>query len=346
MFSSAKSVSLILLTMSVAAGAAEYLPALDGLGRHATPAEVRAWDIDVRPDFVGLPPGSGSVERGEAIWLDRCSSRHGDFGDSNEEFAPIVLGNVTEDDIESGRVASLTDSASVRTTFMKVATLSTLWDYINRAMPWNAPKSLTADEVYAVLAYLLNLAYIVDYDFVLTDENMPEVQQRMPNRNGMTRDHGLWTVSGQPDVVGSDCVKDCEVGTAITSSLPAYAMNAHGNLKDQMRDYGPFPGIQTAPVPGPDSANTSQSTLDDRYQKLFYSNGCLGCHQMEQTLVGPALTDIRARYAGQDASAYLADKIRQGGQGIWGSAAMPPMPQLESAEVLAMADWLASKNSE
>ncbi|MCH1491336.1 MAG: DUF1924 domain-containing protein, partial [Luminiphilus sp.] len=83
MFSSAKSVSLTLLTMSVAAGAAEYLPALDGLGRHATPAEVRAWDIDVRPDFVGLPSGFGSVERGEAIWLDRCASCHGDFGDSN-----------------------------------------------------------------------------------------------------------------------------------------------------------------------------------------------------------------------------------------------------------------------
>ena len=175
----------------------EYPQAVDSLGRPATAAEVRAWDIDVRPDFQGLPPGRGSVEQGEALWLERCANCHGDFGDSNEMFAPIVLGNVTEADIESGQVAALTDPASVRTTFMKIATLSTLWDYINRAMPWNAPKSLTTDEVYAVVAYLLNLAYVVDYDFVLSDQNIAQVQQRMPNRNGMTRDHGLWSVNGQ-----------------------------------------------------------------------------------------------------------------------------------------------------
>ena len=75
------------------------------------------------------------MEQGEALWLERCANCHGDFGDSNEMFAPIVLGNVTEADIESGQVAALTDPASVRTTFMKIATLSTLWDYINRAMP-------------------------------------------------------------------------------------------------------------------------------------------------------------------------------------------------------------------
>ncbi len=72
-----------------------------------------------------------------------------------------------------------------KTTIMKVATLSTLWDYINRAMPWNNPKTLTTDEVYGVTAYMLNLADVVPADFTLTDKNIAEVQQRMPNRNGM-----------------------------------------------------------------------------------------------------------------------------------------------------------------
>ena len=81
---------------------------------------------------------------------------------------------------------ALTDAAVVRTTLMKVATLSTIWDYINRAMPWNAPKSLEVDEVYALTAYLLHLGYIVEYDFVLSNENINDVQAQMPNRNGMT----------------------------------------------------------------------------------------------------------------------------------------------------------------
>ena len=293
--------------------------------------------------FRGLPPGRGSVEQGEALWLERCANCHGDFGDSNEIFAPIVLGNVTEADIESGQVAALTDPASVRTTFMKLATLSTLWDYINRAMPWNAPKSLTTDEVYAVVAYLLNLAYVVDYDFVLSDQNIEQVQQRMPNRNGMTRDHGLWSVSGTADVVGSSCMVDCPADTTITSSLPEYAMDAHGNLRDQMRDYSPFPGIQTVvqamtASPGTGSLEQQGAPID-----LMRNSGCLGCHQMDQPLVGPAFTAIRARYEGQQASDLLVAKITGGGQGVWGSAAMPPMPQLDQDAVITMARWLAGE---
>ena len=328
-------VLLLLLSAPVCLGAG-LPPGLGDLGRPATAAELAAWDIDVRPDFTGLPPGSGSVFEGEALWLEQCSSCHGDFGDSNEVFSPIVLGNITDDDIASGRVAALTDTGAVRTTFMKVATLSTVWDYINRAMPWTNPKSLATDEVYALVAYLLNLAYIVDEDFILSQDNIAEVQGRMPNRNGMTTDHGLWSVDGAPDIKGSTCVRNCERDTRIRSSLPAYAMNAHGNLRDQMRDYGPFPGLQTA-VAG--ESVVSQDAADPR--DLLRSNGCLGCHHMEKRLVGPALTDIRERYAGQQAEAYLRQKIRAGGSGVWGSLAMPGMPQVEEAAVTQLAEWLA-----
>src|SRR5689334_19987767 len=94
-----------------------------GVGRAATPAEIAAWDIDVRPDFKGLPPGSGSVAQGQKIWDDRCASCHGTFGESNEVFTPLV-GGTTAEDIKTGRVKSLVTGDVARTTLMKVATVS------------------------------------------------------------------------------------------------------------------------------------------------------------------------------------------------------------------------------
>jgi cytochrome c len=243
--------------------------------------------------------------------------------------------------MESGRVAALTDAAVVRTTLMKVATLSTIWDYINRAMPWNAPKSLEVDEVYALTAYLLHLGYIVEYDFILSNENINDVQAQMPNRNGMTTDHGLWSVDGTPDVVGSGCTSDCTVDTTVTSFIPAYAMNAHGNLKDQVRDYGPFPGIQTAPE---SDAAEDAAPANAMPEQALLSNGCTGCHKQEGQLVGPSFNDIMARYKGQDAVEYLKGKVKNGGSGVWGSMAMPPMSQVDDSALQTIAEWLAVDN--
>ncbi len=145
---------------------------VDGLGRPATDSEVVAWDIDVRPDFARSAPGSGDVWAGEEIWLAQCASCHGDFGDSNEIFAPLVLGYITEDDIETGRVARVAGLCRYAHNADESRHLSTLWDYIFRAMPWNAPKSLTHDEVYGLVAYYLNLGYVVEDDFVLSDSNI------------------------------------------------------------------------------------------------------------------------------------------------------------------------------
>jgi cytochrome c len=324
------------LALGLAVQGAEPRGPFAGLGRPATEAELAAWDIDVGPDFAGLPPGSGSVMEGEELWIGKCASCHGDFGDSNEMFSPLALGNVTEQDIETGRVASLTDPTRTRTTLMKVATVSTLWDYINRAMPWNAPKSLATDEVYALVAYLLNLGYIVDEEFVLSHDNIAEVQARLPNRHGMTTDHGLWSVDGKPDVVGSDCTRDCAVDTTVSSSIPDFAMNAHGNLRDQMRVFGPYPGIDTG---GEGEAEPAAAALGPG--SLLEDNGCNACHRLHDKLVGPALAEVRKKYAGrEDAVAYLAGKIRNGGSGVWGGV-MPPMPQVSERAATEIAVWLA-----
>lgn len=336
---------LLLLTFSIS-GAAEF----PGVGRDATDAEVKAWDIDVRPDFKGLPPGSGSVADGETLWVDKCASCHGDFGDANHVFVPLI-GNTTAQDIETGRVASLKAGGSVRTTFTKVATVSTLWDYIYRAMPWDAPKSLSNDEVYAVLAYLLNLAEVVPADHILSNKNIAEAQARMPNRNGMTREHGLWDIKGKPDTNNSACMKNCGKEVKILSELPAHARNAHGNLADQNRSFGAVRGVVTdheaaeKSVAAAMTAATRKSTdLESNavVVAIVAANGCTACHGMDKKIIGPGFNEIADKYkAREDVQAYLADRIAKGGSGVWGAIPMPPQAQLSKADVEAIATWIA-----
>jgi S-disulfanyl-L-cysteine oxidoreductase SoxD len=239
--------SALLLALFAACTAAAQTERYPGIGRNATAKEIAAWDIDVRPDFKGLPQGAGSVANGMQVWESQCASCHGFFGESNQFFSPIV-GGTTVDDIRAGRVARLNDpSFPGRTTLMKLPTLSTLWDYIRRAMPWTQPKSLSAEEVYAVTAYILNLSGLVPDDFTLSDKNIAEVQQRLPNRNGMTTEHALWPGAGarQPDVKATACMKDCAQDVKVVSSLPDFARDAHGNLAEQNRAVGAQKGADT-----------------------------------------------------------------------------------------------------
>ena len=327
-----------------------------GLGRLATPKEVAAWDIDVRPDFKGLPTGSGSVAQGQDIWEAKCAQCHGVFGESNEVFSPL-MGGTTADDVKTGHVARLLDpSFPGRTTLMKVATVSTLWDYINRAMPWNAPKSLTPDEVYAVTAFMLNLGGVVPDDFKLTDRNMAEVQARMPNRNGMTTAHALWPgkeFGGKavPDVKVGACMRNCLVDVKVASNLPDFARNAHGNLAEQNRDVGAQHGAQTnrpevqGGTPSADGKLTTpvkaEPTSGDSKAALALANkyACTACHGINQKIVGPAFTDIAQKHAGK--TDYIAAKIKSGGSGVWGLIPMPAQT-LSDAEAKVIATWLAA----
>ena len=324
------------------------------IGRAATAKEIAAWDIDVRPDFKGLPKGAGSVATGMQVWEAKCASCHGVFGESNEVFAPIV-GGTTADDVKSGRVARLTDSGFPgRTTLMKLSSLSTLWDYINRAMPWNAPKTLSTEEVYSVTAYVLNLGGVVPDDFTLSDRNMAEVQERLPNRNGTTAGHALWPgpafAKVRPDVLASACMTRCASETKVASILPEFARNAHGNLAEQNRSVGAQRGADTgtpqgaaaqirpaAPAPAPGAADAVPATVAG----LARQHTCTACHGVENKLVGPSFREISSKYAGRsDAATYLAGKVKSGGAGVWGAIAMPPQA-LDDADAKAIAQWLA-----
>ncbi|MBU3724463.1 MAG: c-type cytochrome [Burkholderiaceae bacterium] len=318
-----------------------------GIGRAATPAEIKAWDIDVRPDFKGLPAGSGSVAKGQDVWEAKCASCHGVFGESTEVFTPIV-GGTTKKDIETGRVANLSRlDFPQRTTLMKVATVSTLWDYINRAMPWNNPKTLTTEEVYAVVAYILSLGEIVPDNFVLSDKNIAEVQQRMPNRNGMTEKHGLWDIKGKPDVMNTICMKDCATELKIASSLPDSARDAHGNLKEQYRPIGPARAIDTSKpgaAPGPASAAPAATTVaaaSVNPAEIAKKNNCTTCHAPATKLVGPSWAEIAKKYKGDaKAAGLLATKVKNGGAGVWGPVPMPPHPNMKDNELSAVVQWV------
>jgi S-disulfanyl-L-cysteine oxidoreductase SoxD len=166
----------ILVGTVVALAPATLAPAADtgslGLGHTAMPAEIAGWDIDVRADGKGLPPGHGSVRDGAKIFAETCAACHG----ANGEGKPA--------DRLVGGFGTLATSKPVRTVGSYWPYATTLFDYIRRAMPFNAPQSLTADQVYAVSAYILYLNKIVSEDAVLDAATLPNIA--MPNRNGFT----------------------------------------------------------------------------------------------------------------------------------------------------------------
>jgi len=330
------------------------------IGRAPTAAEIKAWDIDVQPDFAGLPVGKGSVDQGIDVWEAKCASCHGVFGESNEVFTPLV-GGTTHDDIESGHVAALaTGGHPHRTTMMRLSQISTLWDYINRAMPWNAPKSLSADEVYAVIAYMLNLAEIVDEDFEFSNENIAQVQSRLPNRNGMQKFEPMWRVDGQPDVQGDSCMTNCDVKLEIRSSIPEYARNDHGNLAAQNRLVGPYRGADTTRQPPKSLSETQQMAAALTTQaesgkpvaatpeavaatELAQSSGCLACHAIDKKGVGPALKEVAKRYRDEKtALTLLSNRVQNGASGTWGSIPMPANKHVDEAQATSLVQWILS----
>lgn len=161
-----------------------------GYGKAATSEEISGWDIDVRPDGTGLPPGEGSVEDGEYLYEDKCAECHGSFGEGNNQFPALAGGEGT-----------LTDKRPHRTVGSYWPHTSTLWDYINRAMPYTQPESLSATEVYAITAYVLFLNDLVDDDFVLSRENFASVD--LPNRTNFVPD-------SRPDTDNVRCMKNCK----------------------------------------------------------------------------------------------------------------------------------------
>jgi S-disulfanyl-L-cysteine oxidoreductase SoxD len=164
----------VIIAGTIAAGFV-IAPALAiDLGRRATPDEIKLWDIDVRPDGKGLPEGSGTVAHGKSVFEENCAACHGDKGQDG-----------IKDRLVGGQ-GTLTSGAPIKTvgSFWPYAT--TLFDYIHRAMPYQAPGSLSVDDTYAAAAYILSLNGILPGEGKLDKDSLPQI--KMPNRDGFIPD--------------------------------------------------------------------------------------------------------------------------------------------------------------
>ncbi|WP_193177377.1 c-type cytochrome [Oricola nitratireducens] len=169
-----------------------------GLGRLATDDEVAAWDMDVRPDGLGLPVGKGTVADGEVLFTENCAVCHGDFGEGVGRWPVLAGGQDT-----------LTDDRPVKTIGSYWPYLSTVYDYVRRAMPFGNARSLSDDDVYAITAYLLYLNDIVtDEDFELSNENFTDIH--LPNEANFKEDDR----AQEPQYAEKKepCMKDCKPG--------------------------------------------------------------------------------------------------------------------------------------
>jgi cytochrome c len=145
-----------------------------GLGRPATPEEIKRYDVFIAPSGANLPPGSGTAEKGKAIYAAQCARCHGATGREGPE-EPLV-----------GGIGSLTTAKPQKTVGSYWPYATTLWDYVNRAMPFDRPGMLPPDDVYSVTAYVLQLNGIVSASDVLDANSLPKI--KMPNRDGFVPD--------------------------------------------------------------------------------------------------------------------------------------------------------------
>lgn len=172
-----------------------------GLGRAALPDEIAAWDKDVRPDGVGLPEGSGSVEYGEEVFAEKCANCHGDFAEGAGNWPKLA-----------GGMDTLDHEDPLKTVGSFWPYLSTTWDYVNRSMPFGNAQTLPADDVYAIVAYILYSNDLVEDDFVLSRDNFLSVA--MPNVDGFILDDRAtteWVEFARPP-----CMKACKDTVEIT----------------------------------------------------------------------------------------------------------------------------------
>lgn len=170
------------------------------IGRAATAREIAGWDIDIRPDGQGLPPGKGTVKQGEPLYVERCGACHGEFGESAGRW-PLIAGGA----------GSLTTDDPVKSIGSYWPYASTVIDYIRRSMPFGNAQSLTNDELYAITAYVLFLNDVVkSEDFELNDKNFGTI--KLPNQANFydddreTSEKSFWRKS--------PCMSDCLPGEA------------------------------------------------------------------------------------------------------------------------------------
>jgi cytochrome c len=267
---------------STGAGEGKY-----GLGRPALPEEVAAWDLDISPDGTGLPVGSGSVEDGEVVFSESCAVCHGEFAEGVDNWPKLAGGEDT-----------LADEDPLKTVGSYWPYLSTAWDYVHRSMPYGNAQTLSNDDVYAIVAYILYSNFLVEDDFVLSNENFLEVE--MPNADGFIVDdraeaeYSIWRAE--------PCMENCKDSVEIT--MRATVLDVTPEEDGAEAATGETAVVQTAAVeePAAEAEPVAAAVVADAGpdpelvaagEKVF--GKCKACHQVgdgAKNRSGPALNGI------------------------------------------------------
>ena len=252
-----------------------------GLGREALPEEIAAWDVNVMPDGRGLPEGSGDVWTGEEVFVENCAVCHGDFAEGVGNWPSLAGGEGT-----------LADADPVKTTGSYWPHLSTVWDYVNRSMPYGNAQSLSADDVYAMTAYILYSNFLVEDDFVLSNENLADFE--MPNADGFIVDdraeteYAIW--QGEP------CMENCKDSVEITMRAAVLDVTPEdeGDASEEAAaEAAPAPVETASGETAPDPALVAAG------EKVFRQ--CKACHMVGEgakNRVGPNLNGVVGHPAG------------------------------------------------
>src|SRR5438046_5841357 len=162
----------VALVLALAFGSGAALAQTPRLGKPISEADIKAWDIAVMPDGTGLPPGSGTATQGARVFAQKCSACHGEGG-KGRPIAPAPL-------FGGAHLTSGIESPKTIGNFFGYSTI--VFDFVRRAMPFSKPRTLTADEVYAMTAYLIWINKIIGENDVMDAKTLPQV--KMPNRDG------------------------------------------------------------------------------------------------------------------------------------------------------------------
>jgi cytochrome c2 len=283
------------------------------LGREALPEEIAAWDVDVLPDGRGLPAGSGDVWTGEEVFVERCASCHGDFAEGAGNWPKLA-----------GGFGTLADEDPVKTIGSYWPYLSTSWDYINRSMPFGDAGSLTADETYAIVAYLLYSNDLVDDDFVLSDANFTDIE--LPNAGGFVvddrpeREYAVW--SGEP------CMTDCKDAVEITMRASVVDVTPDEGTDDEVEAETPVEEDEAAieVVQGTDVVQAAADpALIEAGEGAFRQ--CSSCHQVGPSATnrtGPQLNGILGRTIGSVDGFRYSNVFQDAGEAgdVWTTEAL------------------------
>lgn len=296
-----------------------------GLGRPALPEEVAAWNLDVSPDGTGLPEGSGSVEDGEMIFADYCAVCHGDFAEGVGNWPKLA-----------GGMDTLDHEDPLKTVGSYWPYLSTTWDYVHRSMPFGNAQTLSADEVYAIVAYILYSNDLVEDDFVLSKDNFLDVE--MPNAGGFivddrkTAEAHFWKdepcmtncKEGEVEITMRAAVLDVtpeetkarKVQEMIDATNPANK-SGEGEAKVEEAAATEAPAAEE---PAAEEAAALDPALVAEGEKVFKK--CKACHQVGEGAThrtGPILTGIVGHAAGAAEDFRYSKAMEEAAEGglVW-----------------------------